>query len=166
MKKIIVAFALAILLVFSISCSQEEKPIDDNTNPTELIISEKNIELKIGDKYTLKVNDVEAEMLYYESSDLSIVSVSAEGELKAKKEGTAEITISLLNDETVFVKLTVTVVKQEEEPKIIDSLTINGGSELYVGSSITLIAVFDSTINVNLVCSRILAISVLHQNPC
>ena len=138
MKKIIFAFALAILLVFSISCTRTDEPVDDNIKSRELSIPEKSIELKIGETYTVNVQDVTAEYLFFESSDLNIASVDAEGQVKAKAEGTATITISLLNDDSVNVKLTVTVKKQQEESKTIDTLSINGGSELYVGSTTTL----------------------------
>ena len=153
MKKIIFAFALAILLVFSISCTRTDEPVDDNIKSRELSIPEKSIELKIGETYTVNVQDVTAEYLFFESSDLNIASVDAEGQVKAKAEGTATITISLLNDDSVNVKLTVTVKKQQEEFKTIDTLSINGGSELYVGSTITLLAVYDKEIDVNLTWS-------------
>lgn len=66
--------------------------------------------LKKGKSYQLKTaEDLPADMLTFKTSKKTVVTVSATGKLKAKKNGTATVTISLKSDPKVKVTVKVTV---------------------------------------------------------
>lgn len=89
---------LAALAMVFVSCKKEEEEI---VVPRSVILQRQELTLTIGTEQTLSAT-VEPEnaadkSISWESSNASVVSVSAEGKLKALAEGSAVITVSTFN---------------------------------------------------------------------
>ncbi|MDE5864677.1 MAG: Ig-like domain-containing protein, partial [Lachnospiraceae bacterium] len=84
---------------------------------TEVRLSDTDKTLKIGEKYQIEATVLPAnaadKTLTYKSSDDSVLSVSADGEVEAKKAGTATVTVMSANGKMAQLQVTV-----EEEPEI------------------------------------------------
>lgn len=94
--------------------------------------------LVIGSEETIKVKSDDSLDFEYISSDSSIASVDKTGKVKALKEGTATVTVKNKDGQTATV--TITVTKNEIK---VSSVSINGKSEVTVGSSVTLSALIN-----------------------
>ncbi len=104
--------------------------------PTSLNVSVAQQRLKIGDEAQLTVTPVPsaASRLYgYSSSSSSIVSVSEDGILTAKKVGTATITVSSKKKSSVNAKITITVY----DPNVPTEISLSS-SLLYLGEDDTI----------------------------
>ena len=77
-------------------------------NPDPLSVSESDIALNIGQKYTIVANQ---SGLTYKSNNDAIATVSPEGEITAIGKGNAIITIINANYEVVQIKVTVTIIE-------------------------------------------------------
>lgn len=160
MKKIIGFLLLAFFLVFTFACKEKTKAPTEKDD-YQFSISTDAISVTVGEKYTLDVSK-ETRDLYFSSSDTSVISVNGTGVITAKKEGTATLTVSLLDNEDIFVIINVTVTKKEEtEPiptptptpsgdEVIKELSIVCATSVDVGKSITVVAEYDKNINVDL----------------
>ncbi len=99
--------------------------------PTSLKVSVPSQRIAIGETVQLAVTPVPsaASRLYkYSSSSSSIVSVSSDGVLTAKRAGTATITVSSEKSSAIKTKLTITVY----DPTVPESITLDS-SVLYLG---------------------------------
>ena len=78
--------------------------------PKKITLQAKKKTLKVGKTLKLKVIFTKKETSYqriFKSSKPKVVSVSAKGKIKAKKKGTATITVRTFNNKKAAVKLTV-----------------------------------------------------------
>ena len=86
---------------------------------TEIQLSDTGKTLKIGEKYQIEAtvlpSDATDKTLTYKSSDDSVLSVSADGEVEAKKAGTAIVTVMSVNGKMAQMQVTV---EEAEDPKI------------------------------------------------
>ena len=93
---------------------------------TSVSLDQTKLELTEGDTATLTAtvnpSDATDKTLTWTSSDASVASVSANGEVKALKAGTATITVSTANGKTATCIVTV-------EPKVIEMQSINLDAE-------------------------------------
>ena len=160
MKKIISIFALVFFLAFAFACTKNEKT-NAPKEEYKFSISLEDINLKVGDKYTIDTSK-ETLDLFFESSDTKVFTINDLGEITAKKAGEGTVTISLYDDENTFVTIKVKVSEKEEsgevnptpsqpteEPKI-TSLTITCASTVDEGKALTVVANYDKSIAVDL----------------
>ena len=77
-------------------------------NPDPLSVSESDVALNVGQKYTIVANQ---SGLTYKSNNDAIVTVSPEGEITAIGKGNAIITVINANYEVVQIKVTVTIIE-------------------------------------------------------
>ena len=81
--------------------------------PTKITLNAKTKTLKVGKKFTVKVKKYKPSKaasytLKFTSSNKKVVSVDAKGVVKAKKKGTAKITVKAYNGKKATVKIKVT----------------------------------------------------------
>ncbi len=103
-------------------------------NATELSLNATSLALKVGEEATLKASIMDG--LTWKSSDESIVSVDANGKLKALKAGEVTITVTDKNGQRVTCKISVTEKKADEVE--VTKVEITGAKDVTVGSKIKL----------------------------
>ena len=152
MKKLLKLLFLLVLVLFVFACTRTDNPTDKPKNYS-ISIPQNEVTLKVNESYKLDPQVTDNVELFFESSDIKVVSVDSEGMLKAKKEGEVTIRISLTNDDSIFIEVKVKVEKEEDvipDPETLKSLDFTGGSEVYVGASITLTPAYNTSITVDL----------------
>ena len=158
MKKRICVFLLLFLLMFMFACNNSNETEKTENNDYKFSIDLNDVNINVGEKYTIDVANESAD-LYFESSDSNVAMVNASGVITGKSEGSATITISLLDNEKVFVTLKVNVskVKDVTEPtqktetkNTIKSLSITGANSVDVGKVITIVATYTDGFDVDL----------------
>ena len=98
---IVVLLLVVIALLFLIGNINKKK---------RLVLTESNVYLKIGEKYTLSLTRYN-DNIVWESSDNSIVSVDDNGEVNALKYGVATIKVRVKDDASIFDNCIINVVE-------------------------------------------------------
>ncbi len=80
---------------------------------TVINLNLESLEMLEGETYELKATSKAP--LNYSTSNADVVSVSAEGVITAVGEGSAEVTVSLVDDEEVFKKVVLNVISLQEK---------------------------------------------------
>lgn len=111
---------------------------------TGLSVDPKTKSMKVGETAvitcTVSASDNADKQVSWESSDPSVVSVDANGNVKALKEGTAVITATSKLDSSLKASCTITVSAQKEP-----SIVITGAQDLAKGKSLKLTARVQNT---------------------
>ena len=109
-------------------------------NPTNIYVSESNINMEVGGEKQLGVSffpaNTTGKRVVWISVDNNVVTVDARGKLKAIKEGTAKIIVYAVNDSSIKAESIVTVNGKNIKPT--DIILNNNSSTLYVDSTLNL----------------------------
>ena len=101
---------------------------------TEIKINEKVEELEIGEKRNLTVtitpDNASDKVVVWKSSDDSILSITQNGEIEAKKAGTVEISATGSNNKSDTIS-----IKVKEQPKVIENTENNQNTVTTVAST-------------------------------
>lgn len=121
------------------SSTSKSNTTSKNIQPTSIQINENVEELKIGDSKrltgTITPSDSTSKTITWESSDDSIATVSTNGEIKAKKEGTVTITAKTLNGKTDSVRITIKEDKNNNNVVKVSTSTITSNSNVYTNNN-------------------------------
>ncbi len=104
---------------------------------TDILVDNSNIYMQVGDTFKINANvepdDANEKGILFESNKTDIVSVDEHGNLEAKNEGEAVITVKSKENEEIKKECKVTVVRKMEDSEIhfdsslnVDSLEISG----------------------------------------
>lgn len=125
---------------------EQPKEPEDLQSPVEVIevkLSEAGKTLKIGEKYQIEAtvlpSNATDKTLTYKSSDDSVASVSAIGEVEAKKAGTATVTVTSVNGKTAQLQVTVEQEKKTEVQKVLVSankMTVGVGEKVQLEAAV------------------------------
>ena len=122
------------------SCTKEItiNVIDENIIDLEdLQVLNQTSNLFVSEEYTLNVeltpNNATFSKLLYQSSDEDILEIDQSGNIKALKEGSATITVSSINYETITYSFTINVSNV-----LAKELDLNLDSTLYLGDNFTI----------------------------
>ena len=101
---------------------------------TEIKINEKVEELEIGEKRNLTVtitpDNASDKVVVWKSSDDSILSITQNGEIEAKKAGTVEVSATGSNNKSDTI-----LIKVKEQPKVIENTENNQNTVTTVAST-------------------------------
>ena len=140
----LVAIAIMALVVAACSPSAPPQPI-----VSDVSIDGGNRSIALGATVQLEVTVVSSggasTAVTWVTSDSTIVSVTSDGLITGEAVGSAEITATSVEDDTVSDTITVTVTEDSEEPTV-TSVTIEGGDRtISVGASLELEATVVAT---------------------
>ena len=121
MKKII--FSLLILILFTlVGCNSEvEIPTSFDILKDNVVVDE--LSVMVGDEFTLTTNIPSGVSVSWKSSDMKLVSVSNNGEVKANTNGTVVITAYLKDAPYVSTSIFVTAKNKVEQTGVGSGLT-------------------------------------------
>ena len=116
---------------------QAQIGVDVYSKVTDILIDNNNIYMQIGDTFKINASiepeDANEKEILFESNEKDIVTVDEHGNLEAKAEGTAVITIKSKENEQIKKECKVTVVRKMEDSEIhfdsslnVDSLEVSG----------------------------------------
>jgi hypothetical protein len=114
--KVLVASTLAVTTAVSLSA-----PVAIDAK-AKVKLNKTSYEMKVGDTFKLKLKGAKA--VAFGSSDTKIAKVSSKGKVKAKKAGTATITVTGDNGKTYTCK--ITVVKKNQAVVKDDNIDLGG----------------------------------------
>ncbi|MDE5779077.1 MAG: Ig-like domain-containing protein, partial [Lachnospiraceae bacterium] len=108
-----------------ITSDEREIEAEAEIKVTEVELSDTGKTLKIGEKYRIKAtvlpSNAADKTLTYKSSDDSVASVSAAGEVEAKKAGTVTVTVTSVNGKMAQMQVTVEEAEEPETPGDLES---------------------------------------------
>ena len=120
--KVIVASTVAVTSAISLTA-----PAGINA-AAKVKLNKTSVELKVGESFKLKLKGAKA--VKFKSSNKKVAKVTAKGNIKAKKAGTATITVTGDNGKTYKCK--VTVVKKNQDTGLTDTNIDLGGMEIII----------------------------------
>ncbi len=129
---------------------ESAEPSTGNIPVSSVSLNTQNLTMKVGNTSTLvaTLSPINAtnKKVSWSSSDSSVVEVSSTGMLTAKKEGTAQITVTT-NDGSHTATASVTVIKNEQQKNIaVQSVSLNTQNlTMQVGQNSTLVATLNPT---------------------
>lgn len=128
MKKLLSVWLIVLAMVLFIGCGDKLS--------IKLEDAEKSITLTVGEEHIISLEKTGKGTLVYESSDSSVVEIS-QGVITGKAKGTAVVTISFKEDESINVKINVTVNSTDIQ---VSQVAITGAKEMLVDEELQLTA--------------------------
>lgn len=126
-QKGICSVAACALLVTSIFCGNVTSQAA--SKPTKLVLNKKQVKLKVGKNYKLKVKSVKpvkaSKAVTYKTNKKKIATVSKKGVIKAIKEGKAVITVVSKKNKKLKAKVKVTVNKADNKQQSTNTVVTN-----------------------------------------
>jgi len=140
MKKSIFLLIIAVIVVASCSKSNQQQPAGSSKDRLQAISLSDTLNMYAGQTRQLPVvltpSDYHLDSIKWQSSDTSVVTISASGLLKAKKAGTSTISVSNLSN-TIKASTLITVVSMPAKDRL-KSITLSDTLNMYVGQTRTL----------------------------
>ena len=138
--------AVTVMALVVVACSPSAPP---QPTVSDVVIDGGDRTIEIGATAQLEVTVVTSggasAAVTWSTSDATIVSITSEGLITAEAVGSAEITATSVDDDTVSDTITVTVTDDSGEPSV-TSVTIEGGDRtIVVGASLDLEATVVAT---------------------